>query len=53
MIEKIAHLAPEMEPKFIKIELENSGNPHNYQKMSFFEKMSTHPKANDNEKEGR
>ena len=37
MIEKIAHLGPEMEPKFIKIKLENSGNPQNCQKMLFFE----------------
>ena len=37
MIEKIAHLGPEMDPKFIKIKLENSGNPQNCQKMLFFE----------------
>ena len=37
MIEKIAHLGPEMDRKFIKIKLENSGNPQNYQKMLFFE----------------
>ena len=37
MIENIAHLGPEMEPNFIKIELENSRNPQNYQKTLFFE----------------
>ena len=37
MIENIAHLGPEMDPKFIKIKLENSGNPQNCQKKLFFE----------------
>ena len=37
MIETIAHLGPEMHPKFIKIELENPENPRNRQKMLFFD----------------
>ena len=37
MIENIAHLGPEMEPNFIKIELGNSWNPKDYQKILFFE----------------
>ena len=37
MIENIAHLGPEMEPNFIKIELEYSRNPQNYQKILFIE----------------
>ena len=37
MIETIAHLGPEMHPKFIKIELENPENPRNRQKKLFFD----------------
>ena len=37
MIETIAHLGPEMHPKFIKIELENPENPRNRQKTLFFD----------------
>ena len=35
MIETIAHLGPEMQPKFIKIEVEISENPRNHRKRLF------------------
>ena len=37
MIETIAHLGPEMQPKSTKIEVEKSENPRNHWKMLFFD----------------
>ena len=37
MIETIAHLGPEMQPKSTKIEVEKSENPRNHWKILFFD----------------